>query len=115
MANSVRIELGAEPLADDVDDIVLERERDTRREVHTDRRAKPQQHAASEFAGRVAIESDRVVVEDIPENEWVEQREHLAGRCQAEREEDESAVLLQIAEENAHAVVAGMKQPQIDA
>ena len=57
MADAVRVELGAEPLRDDVDVVVLEVLRDARDERDAHRRAEQQADAPEELAGRVFLET----------------------------------------------------------
>ena len=102
MADAVGIELGAEPLRDHVDVVVLEVLGDARDKRHAHGGAQQQAHAAEELPGRVLLETRRIPVDHIPEDERIEQREHLVDRGQDERQRDERPVVPEIAEEQIH-------------
>ena len=50
----------------------------------------------------VLAESRRVVVDDVPEDQRIEQREDLVGRRQHERQKNQPAILAQVGEEEIH-------------
>ena len=81
--DAVGVELRAEPLRDDVDVVVLEVLRHARDERDADRRAEQQADAAEELGGRVLLEPRRVLVDDVPEDQRIEQREDLVDRSPA--------------------------------
>ena len=76
------------------DDVVLEVLGDPRDEGDADRRAEQQADAAEELAGRVLLEAGGVLVDDVPEDQRVEQREHLVDRRQDQRQRDQRLVVL---------------------
>ena len=96
MADAVGVELGAEPLRDQADVVVLKVLRHARDERDADRRREQQRDAPEELARRVLGEPRRVVVDDVPEDQGVEEREHLVDRREHERERDESPVVPQV-------------------
>ena len=100
--DAVRVELRAEPLRDDVDEVVLEVLRDARDERHADRRAEQQADAAEELAGRVLLEPGGVLVDDVAEDQRIEQREDLVDRRQHKRQRDQAAVVPEVAVEQLH-------------
>ena len=89
MADAVGVELGAKPLRDEVDVVVLEVLRDARDERDADRRGEQQRDAAEELARRVFGEPRGVVVDDVPEDQRIEEREDLVDGREDERERDE--------------------------
>ena len=68
MADAVGVELRAQALRDDVDEVVLEVLGHARDERHADRGCQQQAHAAEELARRVLLELRGVVVDDVPED-----------------------------------------------
>ena len=73
--DAVGVELRAEPLRDDVDVVVLEVLRHARDERDADRRAEQQADALEELDRRVFLEPRGVLVDDVPEDQRIEQRE----------------------------------------
>src|SRR4029453_4483718 len=103
MGDAVGVELGAKALRDQVDVVVLEVLRYARDKRHTHRGGEQHRDATEELAGRVFGEPRRVVVDDVPEDQRVEQREDLVDRGETERERDERPILAQIREKQRHA------------
>ena len=102
MADPVRVDLGAQTLRDDVDEVVLEILRDARDEGDPHRRAEQQAHAPEELGGGVLLELRRVRIDDVAEDQRIEEREDLVDRRQHERERDQRPVTFQIREEQLH-------------
>ena len=102
VADAVGVQLRAEPLGDDVDVVVLEVLRDARDEGDADRGAEQQADAPEELSGRVFLEPRRVVVDDVPEDQRVEQREDLIDGGQGERQRDQAAIVPKVAVEKLH-------------
>ena len=91
VANPVRVQLRAQALRNHVDVVVLEVLRDARDERHADRRAEQQADAFEELAGRVFLEAGGILIDHVPEDERIEQREDLVDRRQRERQRHEPA------------------------
>jgi hypothetical protein len=98
VADAIGVQLGAEPLGYDVDEVVLEVLRHARDERHTDRCREPLDHPADEVGGRISRVLGSVLVNDDPEDQRIEQREDLVDRRQAKGHGDEHPVLLQVLE-----------------
>ena len=77
VADAVCEDLGAQPLRDDVDEVVLEVLGHTRDE--RDAYGRQQQHAdaAEELRGRIELVLRRVAIDDVAEDQRIEQREDL--------------------------------------
>src|SRR3989442_1196597 len=96
MPDAVRVQLRAETLRDDVDEIVLEVLRDARDERHSDRRPEEKADAPEELAGRVFLEAGGVSVDDVTQDERIEQRKDLVDRGERERHRHQTPVSAQI-------------------
>ena len=95
---------GAQPLRDDVDEVVLEVLGDAGHEGHADGGRQQQADAAEELAGAVLAIAGGVLVDDVPEDQRVEQREDLVDGRQAQGQDDKLAIVTQVAEQQGHAV-----------
>ena len=104
MADPVGIEVDADALRDDVDEVILEVLRDPGDERDADGGEQQQADTAKELARGMLAELRRVVVDDVPEDQRVEQREDLVDRRQDEREDDDRPVAAQIGQQEAHGV-----------
>jgi len=102
VADAVSVNLRAEPLRDHVDVVVLEVLGDARDERHADCGEQQQADAAEELSGRVLGEPGRVLVDDVPEDQGIEQREHLVDRREHQRKNNQSPVILQIRGQKLH-------------
>ena len=102
VANPVRIQLRAEPLRNHVDVVILEVLRDARDERDPYGGAEQKADAFEELAGRIFLEPGRVLVDDVPEDERIEQREDLVDGGQHERERHEPRVIPQVSVEEFH-------------
>ena len=96
MPDAVRVQLRAEPLRDDVDEVVLEVLRHARDERDADRGAEQQADALEELRGRVFLEPRGVLIDDVPEDQRIEQREDLVDGRQHERQRHEPGVVPQV-------------------
>ena len=88
VADAVGIEFGAETLCDQVDVVVLKVLGHARDERHSDRGRQQQRHAAEELAGRVFGEASRVIVDDVPKDQRIEEGEHLVDGRQDQGKRD---------------------------
>ena len=102
MADAVGIDLRADSLCDDVDVIVLKVLRDTRDEGDANGRRQQQADAPEELGGRVFLEPGRVLVDHVPEDQRVEQREGLIDRGEDERQRHEPPVAFQVPVQKLH-------------
>jgi len=100
--DAVRIHLGAHTLDDDVDVIVLEVLGDARHESDAHCHQQQRSRALDECRRLVFAEACRVVVDHVPEDERVQQRENLVGCRQHEREKDQPAVFAQVRGKEVH-------------
>ena len=91
-----RIEFGAGLLGDDVDVIILEILGNSRDEGYEHREGQQRRHTLNEIANRILMKLGGVIINNVAENGWVEQRECLVDRRQNESEDDQTAVGLQI-------------------
>ena len=89
MPDAVRVDLRAEPLRDDVDEVVLEVLRDTRDERHADGGQQQDADASKELARGVFLVARRVLIDDVSKDQRVEQREDLVdgGEYKGQRHE----------------------------
>ena len=117
VADAVRVQPGAQPLGGDVDEVVLEVLRHARHECHTHRGGQEHAHPAEELAGGVLLEAGRVLVDDVPEDQRVEQGEDLVDGGEHQREQDEPPVVFQVASQELHSGIIedsprpGARQP----
>jgi len=102
MADAVRVELGPETLRDDVDEIVLEVLGDSRDERDTDGSAEEQADTAKELPGGELLEFRRVLVDDVPEYQRIEQREDLIDGRKNQRESHQAPIAAKIGQEQYH-------------
>jgi hypothetical protein len=86
MADPVGVELRAQPLRDQVGEVVLEVLGHARHERHPHRRQQQHAHAADELRRRVVLVAGGVLVDHVAEDQRVEQREGLVDRGQQQRE-----------------------------
>src|SRR5207249_495370 len=84
VADSVGINLSAQPLGDDVDVVVLEILRYARNERDTDGGCKQQTHATKELSRGVFAIPGRVVIDHVAEDDGIEKRKDLVDRRQHE-------------------------------
>ena len=102
MLDPVRIELGPETLRDHIDVVILKVLRHARHERDADRGPEQQADAFEELTRRVLLKPRRVLVDHVPEDQRIEEREDLVDRGQGERERDEAAVLPEITVKKFH-------------
>ena len=102
MPETVGIELRAQPLGDDVDEVVLEVLGDAGDERHSDGCSEEEAHTTDELPGRVVTVPGGVLVNDMAEYQGIEKREDLVHRRQEQGEEDELPVAAQITVEDSH-------------
>ncbi len=100
--DAVRVQLGAQPLRDDVDVVVLEVLGHARDERDADRRGEEQADAPEELARRVFLEPRRVLVDHVAEDQRIEQREDLIDGGERERQRDQAAIVAEVAVEDFH-------------
>src|SRR5881409_523281 len=102
VADSVGINLSAEPLGDDVDVVVLEILGYARNERYTYRGCQQQTHAPKKLAGCVFAIPRRVIIDHVTEDDRIEKRKDLVDRREHEDRCDEQPVLFEIREKNFH-------------
>src|SRR6185503_3046454 len=102
MPDAIRVQLRAEALGDEADDVVLEVLGYARDEGDADRRAEQQAHATEKFAGGIFLEPGRVLVDDVAEDQRIEQREDLVDGRQDERQRDQRSVVPEVGIEDPH-------------
>jgi len=96
MANAVGIDLGAKPLCDDIDVVILKILCNARDKSHTDGGRQQQADASEELAGRVFAIAGRVLVDDVAKDYRIQEREDLVHRCQNEDQKDHLSMGTQI-------------------
>ena len=96
------VQLRADALGDDVDEVVLEVLGDARDERDADVGQEEQQHAAHEDVRRDVPDLHRVPVDDQPEHLRVEEGEDLVDGGQQQRAEKEPFVAGEVVEEEMH-------------
>src|SRR5579864_6738992 len=100
--NPVGVQLGPEPLRDQVDVVILEVLGGPRDKRHADSGGQQKADAAKELAGGVLGELRRVAVDDVAKDQRVEQGKHLVDRRQHQRERDQASVIPQVRIEELH-------------
>ncbi len=102
MPDAVRVHLRAHALDDDVDVVVLEVLGDARHEGDAHRHQQQRSGALDERRRLVFAKARRVIVDYVPEDERVQQREDLVGCRQHERQKNQPAVFAQVRGEQIH-------------
>ena len=102
VTNSVGIELRAQSLRYDVDEVVLEVLGDAGDEGDPDGHAEQERDSAEELRVGVLFVLCRVVVDDVTENQRVQQREDLVDRRENQREDNQMQVATQVSVEESH-------------
>src|SRR5687768_5056458 len=102
VADAVGVQIYADTLRGDVDEIVLEVLRDAGDEGDADRRREQQPDSAEELARGVLAELGGVVVDNVPEDQRVEQRKDLIDRGKNEGKDDDAPVPAEVAKQKAH-------------
>ncbi len=98
----VGIEPGTEPLGDDVDEIILEVLRDARDECHSHGRGKQEADTTEELRMCIVPVPGRVLVNDVPEDQRIEEGEYLVYCRQDECEENKFPIAAEVAVEDSH-------------
>ncbi len=100
--DAVRVQLGPDPLRHDVHEVVLEVLGHAGDERHADGGEQQEGDAAEELAGRVLVEACGVLVDDVPEDEGVEEREDLVDGGEEQGQEDEPPVGPEVRQQEVH-------------
>jgi len=96
MPDPIGVQLCAQPLRYDIDEVVLEILGDARDECDPDGKPEQEHHATKELSVGVVLEFQGIVVDDVPEDERIEQREDLIDRGKQECQCDERPVAAQV-------------------
>ena len=107
LAQPVVEDQGAELLHDQAGHVVLQRLRSPRQHRDGDGQREEVQHAGHALVVAAAGDRQRVAVDDLPEDDRIDQRQHLAGRGQHQREQGQPVVRPQVIPEDAHRKGAG--------
>lgn len=102
MADSVRVNTSTYLLRNDIYVIILKILGDAGDKGHADRHAEQQRNAANELTDGVSVESRRILVDHVPEDQGIEQRENLIDCRQNQRGYDQLPVTAEVAVECAH-------------
>ena len=96
MPEPVGVNLGAEPLRNRVDKIILEILCNARDQGDSHGGKQEKAYPAKETSRRILLEPGYVTVDDIPENQRIEERKHLVDGGQKQCERQQTAVLFEI-------------------
>ena len=102
MTDSIRIHARPHLLGDEVHEIILEVFGHSRDESNSDRRRQQHTYATQELEAGVLAVTRGVRIDDVPEDEWIEQRKDLVYRRQHQRGYAQFPVLLQITIQDSH-------------
>src|SRR5207237_4924351 len=100
--NALLIQLRADSLRDDVDEVILKVFRDARDERDADVCAEEEEDAADENAGVDVAELHRVFVDDEPEDLRIEQRENMIDGRQHERGDEKMFLARKVVVQQTH-------------
>src|SRR3989442_15409750 len=102
MLDTIRVNLSAQPLGNDVDVKVLKIFGYPRHEGDTDCRCQQQTDASKELAGCVFAVSSGVIVDDVAKDDRIEKRKDLVDTRQKQDQYHEKAILFEIVEKYFH-------------
>jgi len=100
--DAVRVDLRAEPLRDDVDEVILEILGNPRDERHAHGREQQEADAAEELSCGVLRESGRIPVDDVTEDQGIQEREDLVDRGKDESERNQRPVAFKVRGKDLH-------------
>jgi hypothetical protein len=102
MAQSVLIDPGSQTLRDDVDEVVLEILCHAGDECHADSGQQQPGDSFHEIARTVRVEPCGVLVDDVPEDERIQEREHLVDRGQGQGQQHQLPQRPQVTKQHVH-------------